>query len=318
MPRDKDLADNLPEVDWSRFEGIAAPAYTQTPDEVFDWIMAYLKGAELKVLLYIVRRTFGFKKAADAISIDQLCNGIVRRDGRRLDLGTGLKRPTVLTALRSLREKNLIVSLQQYDAASGSRPTVYALNMRAGDGARAPLQLSRDAETGEYRGGDPGVYSDVPPGMPLKTPGSLPRHGGVDRAVLREYAAGDPQETDDQDTENQQTGISKTSKGTPIEKKGGDGGRLYSTYISQVMADFSKLFHDGAHERSNRTRAMRLWAESGLDEETFVDILQEARTITQARPVEREATDGSPEGTKNRMPYYFRVVEDLVDMAVAG
>lgn len=84
------------------------------------------------------------------------------------------------------------------------------------------------------------------------------------------------------------------------------------------MADFSKLFHDGAHERSNRTRAMRLWAESGLDEETFVDILQEARAITQARPVEREATDGSPEGTKNRMPYYFRVVEDLVDMAVAG
>jgi hypothetical protein len=318
MPRAKDLADNLPEVDWSRFEGIAAPAYTQTPDEVFDWIMAYLKGAELKVLLYIVRRTFGFKKAADAISIDQLCNGIVRRDGRRLDLGTGLKRPTVLTALRSLREKNLIVSLQQYDAASGSRPTVYALNMRAGDGARAPLRLSRDEQTGEYRSGDPGVHQNIPPGMPLKTPGALPQDGGVDRAVPREYAAGDPQETDDQETENQQTETSKTSKATPIEKKDGDGGRLYSTYISQVIADFSKLLHDGAHERSNRTRAMRLWAASGLDEETFVDILQEARAIAQARPVEREAADGSPEGTKNRMPYYFRVVEDLVDMAVAG
>ncbi len=318
MPRDKDLADNLPEVDWSRFEGIAAPAYTQTPDEVFDWIMAYLKGAELKVLLYIVRRTFGFKKAADAISIDQLCNGIVRRDGRRLDLGTGLKRPTVLTALRSLREKNLIVSLQQYDAASGSRPTVYAQNMRAGDGARAPLQLSRDAQTGEYRSGDPGVYSDVPPGMPLKTPGSLPRDGGS----IEPYPGSMPRETHKKQTIKIQKinrpGFRSLRKGPPSRKRGGDGGRLYSTYISQVMADFSKLFHDGAHERSNRTRAMRLWAESGLDEETFVDILQEARTITQARPVEREATDGSPEGTKNRMPYYFRVVEDLVDMAVAG
>ncbi len=318
MPRDKDLADNLPEVDWSRFAGIAAPAYTQTPDEVFDWIMAYLKGAELKVLLYIVRRTFGFKKAADAISIDQLCNGIVRRDGRRLDLGTGLKRPTVLTALRSLREKNLIVALQQYDAASGSRPTVYALNMCAGDGVRAPLQFSRDGQTGEYLPGYPGVHQNIPPGMPLKTPGSLPLNGGVDRGVPPEYAATDPQETDDQKTERQRTGDSKTSKDTPIQKNGGDGVRVYSTYISQVMADFSKLFHDGAHERSNRTRAMRLWAESGLDEETFADILQEARAIAQARAVEREATDGSPEGTKNRMPYFFRVVEDLVDMAVAG
>jgi hypothetical protein len=73
----------LPPVDWSAFAGIAQPGCTQVPDEVLDWIMAYLTGAELKVLLYIVRRTFGFKKDADAISLDQLCHGIVRHDGPR-------------------------------------------------------------------------------------------------------------------------------------------------------------------------------------------------------------------------------------------
>jgi hypothetical protein len=312
MPREKELADDLPEIDWSRFAGLAAPSYTQTPDEIFDWIMAYLKGAELKVLLYIVRRTFGFKKAADAISLEQLCNGIVRRDGRRLDLGTGLKRQTVLAALRSLREKNLIVSLQQYDATSGSRPTVYALNMRQSEGLGTPPRI------GESLQAYPGAYQNIPPGMPLKTPGSPPGDGGVDRDQPREYAAQYPQETDDQETEKQETGNSKSSKGPPIGKNQGDGPRVYSTYISQVMADFSRLLHDSAHERSNRTRAMRLWAESGLDEQTFVDMLHEARTITQARQVELEATDGSAEGTKNRMPYFFRVVEDLVDMAVAG
>ena len=93
-------------------------------------------------------------------------------------------------------------------------------------------------------------------------------------------------------------------------------GRLYSAYISQLISDYSQLLHDREHERSNRTRAVRLWAESGLDEATFVDILHEAKQITQQRQIERGATDGSPEGTKNKMPYFFRVVEDLIDMAV--
>ena len=36
---------------------------------LFDELLPYLSEAELKVLLYIVRRTFGFKKEADAISV---------------------------------------------------------------------------------------------------------------------------------------------------------------------------------------------------------------------------------------------------------
>jgi hypothetical protein len=44
-----------------RFKGFLSPRYTQVPDELFDELMAYLSGAELKVLLYIIRRTFGFK-----------------------------------------------------------------------------------------------------------------------------------------------------------------------------------------------------------------------------------------------------------------
>ena len=33
--------------------------------------------------------------------------------------------------------------------------------------------------------------------------------------------------------------------------------------------------------------------------------------------IERDATDGSPQGTKNRMQYFFRVVEDLLSEAPA-
>jgi hypothetical protein len=141
----------LPPIDWATFAGLHQPRTTQVPDDLFDWIMPYLTGAELKVLLYIIRRTFGFKKEADAISLDQLCNGIVRRDGRRLDYGTGLKRPTVLEALRSLRAKNLIIAQQQLDPATGTRPTIYALRLQPSP-ASAPPMATRGSMSEHTRG----------------------------------------------------------------------------------------------------------------------------------------------------------------------
>ena len=64
-----------------RFAGFSAPRYTQVPDQLFDELLSVLTGAELKVLLYICRRTFGFKKDSDNISINQMLNGIRRKDG---------------------------------------------------------------------------------------------------------------------------------------------------------------------------------------------------------------------------------------------
>jgi hypothetical protein len=64
------------------FEGFTVPHYTQVPDELFDTLMPHLSGAELKVLLYIIRRTFGFKKQMDSISLSQMVSGIKTR-GRR-------------------------------------------------------------------------------------------------------------------------------------------------------------------------------------------------------------------------------------------
>jgi Bacteriophage replication protein O len=74
-----------------RFKGFLSPRYTQVPDELFDKLMAHLSGAELKVLLYIIRRTFGFKKDSDNISLRQICHGIKTRGGGDLGQGNGVK-----------------------------------------------------------------------------------------------------------------------------------------------------------------------------------------------------------------------------------
>ena len=59
-------------------------------------------------MLYICRRTFGFHKEEDRISFSQFINGIKGRDGKRLDYGTGLARPSVSEALKNLRQSNAI------------------------------------------------------------------------------------------------------------------------------------------------------------------------------------------------------------------
>src|SRR3954451_14557133 len=84
------------------FRGFKSPNYTPVPDELFDELLGDLSGAELKALLYIIRRTFGFKRESDTISLSQMLNGIQTREGRVLDRGVGLSKKTLLLVLRTL------------------------------------------------------------------------------------------------------------------------------------------------------------------------------------------------------------------------
>src|ERR1051326_7556198 len=109
----------MPETSTSAFAGFHSPNYTMVPDQLFDELLVTLSGAELKVLLYITRRTFGFKRESDAISISQMLHGITTKDGRVLDRGVGLSKPALLTALRSLIGRNIITSERQRSTTRG-------------------------------------------------------------------------------------------------------------------------------------------------------------------------------------------------------
>jgi hypothetical protein len=124
MPRSS--KDNEPP--W-RFHGVTSPNTTQVPDQYLDELLSRLSGAELKVLLYITRRTFGFKKDSDNISLSQLLTGIRTRDGRILDHGTGLSKKTLLQALTSLQEMNIVFAERRQSDERGNEPTTYRLNI---------------------------------------------------------------------------------------------------------------------------------------------------------------------------------------------
>jgi hypothetical protein len=112
-----------------RFRGFQVPNYTQVPDELFDELLTVLSGAELKVTLYIIRRTFGFKKQSDNIALSQMLRGITTRDGRQLDRGVGLHKSTLLQVLRDLTDKGVIIATRRESAERGHEATNYMLNL---------------------------------------------------------------------------------------------------------------------------------------------------------------------------------------------
>lgn len=111
------------------FPGFRRPTYTQVPDEFFD-IAPGLLERHLKIMLYVMRRTFGFKKSADRISISQFLDGITTRDGRRLDRGCGLSKKPLLEGLKELETAGLLTVVRTTNRHDGHAVNEYELHLR--------------------------------------------------------------------------------------------------------------------------------------------------------------------------------------------
>ena len=89
------------------------PNSYQTPNLYTDRLMAYLNGDEWKTLHYALRRTFGFNRERDRISVSQFMSGNGRLDeaGRLLEYGTGLSHGTQLEAINSLMRFGILIEV---------------------------------------------------------------------------------------------------------------------------------------------------------------------------------------------------------------
>lgn len=92
---------------------IPAPNYTQTPNDLFDHWLPHLGEVELKVLLVIMRKTFGWHKTRDRISLSQL------------EILTGSTQTNIGTALKGLISKGLIS--REVIGTIGKQQTYYEL-----------------------------------------------------------------------------------------------------------------------------------------------------------------------------------------------
>ena len=100
--------------------GILVPSAFQVPNEVIDdgWLKE-LGGAEVKVLLYIIRKTFGFNKiAGDQIPVSQIIGG------------TGLSRQSALSSIAVLEACGLIRVVRGQSADGTKHVNFYKLITR--------------------------------------------------------------------------------------------------------------------------------------------------------------------------------------------
>ena len=81
--------------------GFNSPNHTQTPNDLFDLMMPLMGESELKVVLFAVRKTLGFHKGSDAISLSQFVQG------------TGLSRQGVLDGLAAAVERGVLEVIGQ-------------------------------------------------------------------------------------------------------------------------------------------------------------------------------------------------------------
>ena len=315
------------------FSGVSSPNTTQVPDQYLDELLPILSGAELKVLLYITRRTFGFKKESDNISLSQMLHGIKTRDGRILDRGTGLSKPTLLQALRSLQDKQIIETERQRSPEKGDEPTVYKLKFAEGPAGQKTIPpLVKKVDQGGGKEISPGGWS-----KDLTT----------QQTVLQQT---------DINTSNTRKASPKNDKTTAVHGEpdpppdtlppfaGGSNPKPESTFaarglaaigdvlanrrqrsqrydedrqvIVDLLSDFRREFNDQSTLKQSVSRAYNLMQRSDLDIGTFTSRMYEARAITKERSASiTSVLAGSTSlSAKHKMAYWFSVLEDLLGL----
>jgi len=322
----------------SAFRGYTSPNYTQVPDELFDRQLPELSGAELKVLLYIMRRTFGFKKDSDNISLSQICRGITTRDGRVLDRGTGLSKSTAQLAIKGLLEKGVILTTKRVSKEKGNEATTFELNVgqqrpytenrhrgaipeigtalyrksspqetdiQETDIQETDLDLSIIDRSHDIKNGRSGSEEEIATGEV----GFATVHDSIRSTLAARLAMDRPDDAD------AAAAVPSLDELVPRRRGRPSGSRDERDRVMAYLEDFRIELHDEATLAASVTRAVNLFKRAGVPAERWDDLLYEARRRTQEHSGTITKTSGENSyglPLKNKAPYFFAVLESLI------
>lgn len=115
------------------FDGFDSPQsnYFRMPNQWIELQVGITSLAELKVILYILRHTWGFHEYEKPrhITTDEFIHGRKKKDGSRYDSGTGLSNRSVIDGLRkAVKDGFLVVETDDRDKARIKKK--YRLHMK--------------------------------------------------------------------------------------------------------------------------------------------------------------------------------------------
>lgn len=123
--------DNPPTTTFPGFD-IPRQNWFKLPNNWTDITAEITSLAELKVVEYVLKHTWGYQEYGlrKRISNDEFMNGRRRKDGTRIDNGTGLSKPSVIAGLKSAIKRGLLI--EEVDDSDKARvKKYYSLRMVA-------------------------------------------------------------------------------------------------------------------------------------------------------------------------------------------
>jgi hypothetical protein len=304
--------------------------------------------AELKVVEYILRHTWGYQEYGikKHITIDEFVNGRRRQDGTRLDIGTGLSERAVYDGLRKAVANGLIEE-EVDDADRGRVKKFYSLRMREEAVAVDPVQ-SLQPGVQSLQGGvqmlHPGPQSLQGRGAtsaPRTEKDTVERHldpSNFERShdefaertrrpterQARADAAPAAREQERAATANGYTSIRELVerrrkmhvRAAPRQKGRPPGSVEEREHLAAFLTDFAAELGDEAPLSSTITRTLNIFTAAGVPPERWSDLLYQARGRTQeaSAQITKQATAGSGFRRKNKMPYFLGTLEQLTGL----
>lgn len=131
------------------FEGFDDPKenWSRLPHKLINALNIISTEGECKVILYILRHTWGFGDDEKKITLDEFCKGRKRRDGSRIDNGTGMSVNSVRQGL--IRAVNHGFIIHEKDDSDKAREKHYfSLRMSKSDSLESEVNnLESDSDT---------------------------------------------------------------------------------------------------------------------------------------------------------------------------
>ncbi len=115
----------------SKFSGFPIPRenWSKLPHVFIEALPIVRNVGELKCILYILRHTWGYQDTGKRITVDEFMHGRKKRDGTRIDDGTGLAKTTILAGLKQAEAHGFIVVVID-DRDKGRVKKSYSLKMQ--------------------------------------------------------------------------------------------------------------------------------------------------------------------------------------------
>ncbi len=127
-----------------KFQGFSKPEanFFRLPNEWTDITANITSLAEMKLVEYVLKHTWGYSEfdTVKKITTDEFMNGRKKKDGTRIDEGTGLSKPSVIAGLKSAVEHGLLT--EEIDDSDKARiKKFYKLRMKM------PMEEAEPEET---------------------------------------------------------------------------------------------------------------------------------------------------------------------------